>query len=180
MWPMILTWLLKPKNLVIVAVAGALLVLGGSTVYYKSKAKTLAEKLKAIEIAAKNAEDELKKTKGNIDKLIAKGLEESRKREQEEKKKGEDQRKKLEVLLANQGGRIAALTSRLRSVDEERERIKKESETATGKHEADLQEKGKKFQSLKDQLEKERAGLVCLEKNVPNDEVRVLNEVLNK
>lgn len=180
MWGMILAWLLKPRNLVIVAVACALLGLGGSTLYYKGKANKLAKELEAIKTAAKIADEELKKTRENIDKRVAEIREESRKREQEEKKKAEDQRKKLEDQLANKTQRIETLDSQLHSVDEERKRIKEELEKATGEHKEALQNKGKELELVKKQLVKEREGLVCLDKNVPSNMVRTLNEVLNK
>lgn len=180
MWSMILAWLLKPRNLVVVGVAVALLGLVASTYYYKGKAQKLAKELNAIKIVAKIAEDNLKKTEENIDKLIAKGIEESRKREQEEKKKAEEQRKKLEGQLANKNKHIETLDSRLHSVTVELDRNKEKLEKATGEHKEALQNKDKELELLKKQLAKEREGLVCLDKNVPSNLLSTLNEVLSK
>jgi hypothetical protein len=95
---MILAWLLKPKNLVIVFLTCALLGLVGLTLYYKNKAKNLAAELKEIKTSSEITKEELEETKKNIDKRIAEIREDYRKREQEERKKAEDQRKKLKKL----------------------------------------------------------------------------------
>jgi chromosome segregation ATPase len=177
---MILAWLLKPRNLAIVIVIVAVLGLGASTLYYKNKANRLAKELEAIRTAAKIAEDNLKETKDNIDKRIVAIQEESRKREQEEKKKAEKQRKELEGQLANKEKLIKNLDSQLNKVSGELDEKKKELGTATGEYKAALQKKVDELEQAKIQMAKEREGLVCLDKNVPNNMVRTLNEVLNK
>jgi chromosome segregation ATPase len=216
MWPMILAWLLKPRNLAIVIGVVAVLGLGASTLYYKNKANRLAKDLKAIKIAAKIAEDNLKETNDNIDKRIAVIQEESRKREQEEKKKAVEQRKKLEASLSNAKGRIADLEGQTRSREEERKQKEKEIDDLKKKlrlaqEEGEQMKKNPQLGALQEDLRKKEAeirglqailkgknveldriatelekqkkqkeGLQCLEISVPEDEVRILNEMLSK